>query len=214
MASGDRTKQIMGKVQFALAGLNSGNISGLVQRVPDALFLDTMGEIATRLCEDTLCLEKSTASLAVATSTASEPSGFYRGKLIVMPSGYSLQLKELSVNDFDMLARPIGSMLGQTPLFYKRFGGTLTFYPTVTSATYTMFYHGIPTTTPTAAIDPETPSFMDKCIEYGVLAELSAMLGDQVKYAIYMDKYERERIRAMQSFRKTKTVAYSITPWE
>jgi hypothetical protein len=173
-----------------------------------------MGEIATRLCEDTLCLEKSTAALTVTTSAASEPSGFYRGKLIVMPTGYSLQLAELSVNDFDMLARPIASLTGQTPLYYKRFGGTLTFYPSVTSATYTMFYHGVPTTTPTSAIDPETPSFMDKCIEYGTIAELASMLGDQTKYAIYMDKYERERIRAMQSFRRTKTVGYTISPWE
>lgn len=214
MASGDRTKQIMGKVQFALAGLNSGNIPGIVQRVPDTLFFDTMGEIATRLCEDTLCLEKSTAVLAVSTSAASEPTGFYRGKLIVMPSGYSLQLRELSVNDFDLLTRPTTTTAGQSPLYYKRFGGTITFYPTVASATYTMFYHGIPTTTPSASVDPETPSFMDKCIEYGTMAELSSMMGDQTKYAIYMDKYERERVRAMQSFRKTKTVAYTISPWE
>jgi len=214
MATGDRTKQILGKVEFALAGLNSDGLSGLLQRVPESLFLDTMGDIAYRLCEDTLCLEKSTASLTVASSTVAEPSGFYRGKLIVMPSGYSFQLKELSINDFDLLGRPLSAVAGQTPLYYKRFAGSLTFYPTITSATYTMYYYGVPTTTPSGAVDPETPQFMDKCIEYGTIAELAAMIGNTNLYTIYLDKYERERQRAMQSHRRRHTVNYTIVPQE
>lgn len=212
MAAGDRTDSIVSQAQFHLASAEQGKLSALVNALPPSFFYDKLNQAQTRLASELLCIEKTTTTLATVSGVAAEPSGFYRAHLLVAPSGEWLQLSEVTVSDYDLLTRNVIGTAEQTPLYYKRWAGSITFWPTPADGNHTMHYYGIPTTTPSTSVDPETPPYMDEMLLWMILKEAAVVMGGLELAAFYERKYANEFSDVMKQWRRTKTVQYSVEP--
>jgi hypothetical protein len=202
MATGDRTDKITDRVQLLL-GLKDFKLA-------DVNVYGQIDDAQRRLCEELLCLEKSTAALAFTSGAASEPSGFYKIKQLVLSSTAVYQPTEVSVEDYDAITRQSPTTGFQTGEFYKRWGGTITTYPALSNGNYTMYYYGIPTTNVTTSVDPETPAILDKCIEYLVATELAPYVGKQDLIAGFGIAYSQELERVRHSWSRTKPSGYNV----
>jgi len=198
MAAGDRTKRIRDKVRMYV-GVDEVKIT-------QALIFLTIDDYQRRIAEETLCIEGS-ASLSVSNGTVSEPSGFYRLRFIELPDSQILQLREVDLEEFDGLEKSTLSAI-QTPAYFKRWNGTITFYPNPGTASYTAWYYKIPSTNVSASVDPETPARFDDAIKYGVLSELLPLVEKSGEY--YRQLYAQELGRALNSHRRTKTLPLEL----
>lgn len=212
MAAGDRTDLIVSQAQLHLASADQGKLAALVEALPPAFFYDKLKQAETKLAVELLCIEKTTTTLATVSGVASEPSGFYRAHLLEAPSGEWLQLNEVTVGDFDLLTRNVIGTAEQTPLYYKRWAGSITLWPTPSDGNHTMHYYGIPTTTPSTTVDPETPSYMDEMLLWMMLKEAAVVVGNNELAVFYERKYANELSDTMKAWRRTKTVSYGIEP--
>ena len=206
MAAGDRTKKIVGRV-WAIIADGGPNIPAPVDR--ESLIHGAINDFQRRIAEEALCVETS-ANLTVSSGTTSEPSGFFRFKLIALPSGQTLQVEELDLTEYDYITRYSPTSFPQSPIYFKRWAGTLTFYPTPSNATYTGYYWKIPSTDVSTSVDPETPAIFDKAIEYGVLSDIAALVRKPDLIKIYHPLFLEELERVKSSWRRTKRGSYDI----
>jgi hypothetical protein len=190
LGTGDRSKKILGKIQLAVTG-SVDESAKLNLKIPEETIYDIMGDYAMKVAQETLCLENS-STLTIVNSTTTEPSGFLRLKLIELDENLSLPLVEIDLEDFDGLSRYDFAGTAQTPLYYKRWNGTITLNPDVATGSYPVYYWGVPTTTPSSTIDPETPAKFDKAIEYGTLSEVAMIIGRNDLAGVANIKYESE----------------------
>lgn len=201
VANGNRSKRILGKVQLILKGSVNEN-SKMTLNIPEEVFYDIMGDYATKIAQETLSIERREV-VEIASSEIQEPDGFFRGKLIQLDTNLSLQMIEIDLEDYDNLSRYTFTGCAQTPLYYKRWNGTITLYPSVTTDYYPMYYWAIPTTTPSSTVDPETPIQYDKAIEYGMISEMALMIDRKDLADRYNLKYEREIQKSIINQSKT-----------
>lgn len=162
------------------------------------------------LAEELLCLEKSTAVLAFTSGAATEPTGFYRIKLLVLGSGTTIQPTEISVEEYDGLDRTtptVGYITGQ---FYKRWAGTITTFPALDDGNYTMYYYGVPTTNASTSVDPEISAVFDNCIQYYVAMQLAPVVGRMDLMELFSRLYALEKERVQGTWARTKPSNYSI----
>lgn len=201
MAAGDRTTGILGRVRLR-TGLDT-------KKYPDSLIYSTIGLAAQELAERILCLEQSGTITIDANGDASTPAGFYRLKQIVMPTNVRFQPTELDPQRFDLVKRQLFSAATTYVQWYKIWGNgaTISFYPVPAIATWTILYYGLPTTTPSASVDPETPARMDRMIEYYVCSDILPIDQSVPFRALYNQELEREFL----SQRRTKTVNNQIS---
>ena len=172
MAAGDRSKKIKDRIKL-ITGISN-------TEMPDSMIYSIADTIVERVAEETLSIQKND-TLTVTSGVASEPTGLFRIKVVVMPSSTYLQPIEVDAITYDEYTRvnPISSAF--VPKIYKRWvdaneAKKLTFFPSET-ATYSILYYAIPTTNISSTIDPETPTRYDNLIYYGVLSELLPMNG-------------------------------------
>lgn len=198
--AGDRTDKIHDRVRLVL-GIDA------IDKIPSNLLYGKIDDLQRRIAEDALCIEGS-ASLVVSGGTVSEPSGFFRFKQIVLGTGSKIQPTELDVNEYDALTRISPSTTGAEE-FFKRWGGTLTFY-SLDNGTYTAFLYKVPSTNVSTTVDPETPQTFDLAIEYGTVAELAPLVGGMEIAGNYYALYEKEFRRALNAWRRTKDKGFSI----
>jgi hypothetical protein len=192
-STGDRSKKILGKIVNTVSGA-VGRHPKLEFNIPETLIYDIMGDYVTKMAQEFHCLETS-STLTVSSSAASEPTGFLKFKQIELDTDLYIQPKEIDVKDYDILQRRDYTDPIQTPLYYKRWNGTITFFPAVTSDSYTAYWYTLPTTTPSATVDPETPAQYDKAIEYGAISEVAVMAGRNDLAGLYLKRYEEEMDR-------------------
>jgi len=172
MAAGDRSKKIKDRIKL-ITGISN-------TEMPDSMIYSIADTIVERIAEETLSIQRND-TLAITSGVASEPTGLFRIKIVVMPSSTYLQPIEVDAITFDEYSRvsPVSSSF--IPKIYKRWIDTsgikkLTFFPSET-ATYSILYYAIPTTNISSSIDPETPTKYDNLIYYGVLSELLPIKG-------------------------------------
>lgn len=206
---GDRSKNILGKVLLMISG-GVGKMSKANFNIPEAVIYSVMGDYATKLAQELFCLETS-STLTVTDSEASEPTGFLKLKQIELGTDLYIQPKELDVSDFDIVTRYQYSDSIQTPLYYKRWNGTITFNPTIASDSYTAYWYSLPTTTPSASADPETPAKYDKAIEYGTISEIANMAGRVDLANLYLNKYQQELDTLAVNRGRTDTIPLEIS---
>lgn len=209
MATGDRSKKILGKVQLSIVG-SINKVSKFNFNIPETVIYDIIGDYATKIAQELFCLETS-STLTVSSSTVSEPTGFLKFKQIQLDTSLLIQPVELDVEEYDRVSRSQITDWVQTPLYYKRWGGTITFFPAVTSASYTAYWYKIPTTTPSSSIDPETSAQYDKAIEYGVVMDVATMAGRNDLNAMYEEKYQRELEIIETNRSRTDTVPLEVS---
>lgn len=202
----NRTGKILSKVHYILATYDQGKLTDLLNNLPIQFVLDVLQNGQTRLAADLLCIEKS-GTLTTVSGVASEPTGFYRAKLVKLPTGQWLQLNEVSVPDFDLLERNVIGTAEQTPLYYKRWAGSITLWPTPADTSYTFYYYGVPSTTVSSSVEPETPTYMDDALCFWTVKELSAVVNRMDLMGAYEAKFTAETERAMRMWRGTKTMA-------
>jgi hypothetical protein len=201
-----RSGALFGKVQFILGTADQSNLKRIINTVPPALIYEFLDKGQHRLATELLCIEKTTAALTVTSGVASEPTGFFRVKQIVLATSENYQPVEVSVQDYDMLTRSFLTS-AQTPLYYKRWAGSITFFPTPSDGTYTMHYYGRPTTAIAQAVEPEVPAYMDDCLLYYAVKELAPVANRPDLIPTYNAYYAQEMERVMRSWRRTKTEA-------
>jgi hypothetical protein len=201
VTAGNRSRRIFARVQLICAG-GIGNLQALLTQIPEDTIYDIMGDISQKIAMESLCIEK-LETVLVSSSTIAEPDAFFRGKLLQLDTNLSFQLVEIDVEDFDNVSRYTFSGAAQTPLYYKRWNGTITLYPSVTSDYYPLYYYAIPQTTPSRTIDPETPVYMDKAVEYGTIAEVAIMAGKNDIASAYEMKFQNELQKTMINHSKT-----------
>ena len=209
MAAGDRTDSIVSQAQYHLASVEQGKLSGLLKNLPPTFFYDKLQQAQTRVAAEFLCIEKKSTTITMTSGVVTEPTGFFRMKQFVLSSTDYCQPVEISVQDYDSLTRAYFTA-GQAPQFFFRWAGSMTFYPVPTDATYTMYYYGIPTTTVSTIIDPETPAYFDECLLWYVLKEAADVIGRADLASQYHGKYERSREDIMGMWRRTKTESTAI----
>ena len=202
-STGDRSQKILGKVLFTV-GNSIPSFATAFKRIGEQVIYDIMKDYSVKIAQETMCLEKS-GTLTIASSAATEPTGLLRLKLIELGTNLYLQMFEIDIEDYDNLSRRSFSGIPQTPMYYKRWNGTITVYPAVTSDSYTVYYIGIPTTTPSSSVDPETPEKFDKAIEYGVVSEVATMFGNINLATMYMRRYDQELQKVIQYHSKANS---------
>jgi hypothetical protein len=202
MADGDRTKKIRDRIQLLL-GIDD-------YRLANVNVYGQIDDAQRFLCEETLCREKKTTSLAFTSGAASEPSGFYKIKQIVLSSTANYQPTEISVPEYDAISRLSPTVGMQAGEYYFRWGGTITTYPAVSDGNYTMYYYGIPTTNVAAGTDPETPAIFDRTLEYLAARDLAPVVGRLDLVSNLSRLFAEELDRAKHSFARTKISGYQI----
>lgn len=205
---GDRSKNILGKTLLTLTG-NIDKSSKATFKIPESAIYDIIGDYATKIAQELYCLETSSV-LTVTSSATSEPTGFLKLKQIVLGTDLYIQPVELDVSDYDILTRNSYVDPVQTPLYYKRWAGTITFFPAVASDSYTTYWYTLPTTVPSSTVDPETPAQYDKAIEYGVISEVAIMAGRNDIADRYNERYLRELDTIAINRSRTDTVPLEI----
>lgn len=204
MAAGDRTKKIFERVRL-FTGIEN------IDKIPDSLIYFTIDDFQKKLAEETLSIESS-ANLSIISGVVAEPVGFYRLKFIQI-AGTAIKLipKEITLEEYDLLNRYYLGLAGSlTQYFFKRWGGTLTFYPSPGTVGWTGYYYKLPSTNVSISIDPETPARYDKVLEYGTIADLSPLAGREPTY--YLARFEKELDDAKASQARTKTRPLEIIP--
>ena len=124
--------------------------------------------------------------------------------------GSTLQVEEVSIEEYDYITRSITFPAPQKPLYFKRWNGTFTFYPTPSDNSYTLFFWKIPTTNMSSSVDPETPAVFDPVLEYMSVSKLAPFVGKFDLVPIYDGLYRREMDHAVESRRRTKRSSHSI----
>lgn len=204
-----RTGRLFSQVQVILGSVDPANLKRVFNILPAQLIYDKLDEGQVRLASDLLCLEKS-ATLTVTSGTTTEPTGFYRAKLLKLPTGQWLQLEEVDIDNFDLLERNVIGTAEQTPLYFKRWNGTITFWPSPGSASYTLYYYGIPTTSIEQAVEPEVPAYMDQAILYWAVKELAPIANRTDLIVPYSTMWEQENFKLISRKTRTKTAAVQI----
>ena len=200
--AGERTKKMLDRIQMLL---------GLTDQVkiPPTTILGFMDDAQSEIAETTLSVESS-ASLTVAASATTEPTGFYRMKLIALASGTLIQPEEISVNDYDAMTRYTFSPPASVGMYFKRWNGTITFYPTLSAGTYTCYFYKTPSTNCSTSVDPETPARFDPSVEYYSIYHLAPFVGKLDLVSLYKGLYDASLKDAIQSQRRTKPGIYQI----
>lgn len=211
-SSTGRSAKIVSQTQFHLATFDQTKLSEVVKKIPVDLIYAKLQQGQVQAAADLLCVEKSTTTLATTSGVATEPTGFYRAKQIQLATGLTLQLVELSVEDYDLLIRNLLGSTEQTPQYFKRWGGSMTFYPAPADGNHTMFYYGTPTTTASSTVSPETPEYLDDLLLFYVIKEMAPVAGRLDLIPVYEQKFQAEMNDAMRRFRRTKTQALMIAP--
>ena len=181
-------------------------------QVTDVDIYDSLNDVQDQLCQRLLCLEKS-GTLTVTSGVASVPTGFFRLKRIVMPDGTAIFPQEVDVQQFDTMQHLLFTNYANTVQYYKIWNDQITFFPTPTNTTYTVYYYGLPTTEIAIAVEPEVPSYMDDCLRFGCTADMLAQIGDEkalAKANYWKNLYDEEMKRLMEVWRRTKTVSNQI----
>lgn len=206
MAAGDRTDKIRSKVRLAL-GMVDSDLPIPVDL--DTLVHDTIDDYQKRIAEELLCIETS-ANLTITSGTTSEPAGYFRLKQIVLPTGSTLQVEEVDVSEYDNITRitPFPSI--QKPIYFKRWAGTWTFYPTPDNGTWSCFYYKVPSTNVSTSVDPETGTQFDKAIEYGVISDIAPVIRRPDLTDLYTILYTQEMNRLRSAWRRTKNNNHTI----
>lgn len=210
MPTGDRSKTILTRVQAAVAGLDQGSLSLLQKTVTPTQIFDLAQEAQRRLATELLCLEKD-ATVTFTSGVGAEPTGFYRLKQIQLPTTQTWQPTEVSAEQYDDLLRGYFSG-GQTPAWFWRWNGSIRLFPVPATGDYTVYYYGIPTTTISVSVDPETPSYMDDALMFYAIRELAVAAGKNDLVGFYGKMFESERDRLQGMWRKSKSVLLEIEP--
>lgn len=181
-------------------------------QVTDVDIYDSLNDIQDQICQRLLCLEKS-GTLTVASGVATVPTGFFRLKRIVMPDGTAIFPQEVDVEQFDTMQHLLFTNYANTVQYYKIWNSQITFFPTPTNTTYTVYYYGLPTTDIATAVEPEVPSYMDDCLRFGTTADMLVQIGDEkalAKASYWKQLFDEEMKRLMEVWRRTKTVSNQI----
>jgi len=205
----DRTGALVSQIQFHLATFDQGRLEQVLKLLPEAIIYDKLQRGQEHLAQDLLCIEKKKTDLSVSSGAATEPTGFYRMKQLVLPSTQYCQPIEIDVQDHDRLTRNYFTA-GQKPQFYFRWNGTITLYPTPSDGTYTMYYYGVPTTQVSQSQNPETPQILDEALLYFGIKECAPVAGRLDLVPAYEQKYVVEKERAERAWGRTKTLDTSI----
>lgn len=174
-------------------------------------------EVSKTIAEEFTCIESS-VSLPIVANTASydlttisgSTTGFFRLKLIAPPTTSNTKFTEFDSDSFDNLERYSSTTIQAYDQYFKIWDDTIKFYPTPTSsATYTIYYYKIPTTTISTSVSPETPQQFDNAIILGTLEELLASdFGDlSDKYSM---KYMQSKSECFLNWRNTKTTSHNV----
>ena len=191
-------------VQYTIGSASEVKLKDVQDYLPRQLIYDKLDEAQVALATDLLCVEKS-ATLTVSSSSANVPSGFFRAKFIVLPSGQVQELVEVSIDEFDHLDRSLLQIAYQTPLFFKKWNGVLTFFPDVSSASYTFYYYGIPTTSIANGTEPETTEYLDRCLIFWAVKELAPIVNRPDLVPTYEQRYASEKSIALRRWQRTKS---------
>jgi hypothetical protein len=198
---GSRTTRIVDRVQLLFDPDN--------KKVTKALINSFIDDAQSEMAETTLCIESS-ATLTVAASSTTEPTGFYKMKLIAMASGQLSQAEEISVTDYDAISRFTFNSIASPTIFYKRWNGTLTFYPTLAAGSYTCYFWKTPSTNVGSTVDPETPARFDPQLEDYTVYHCAPFAGKPDYVALYKKLYDDGLKDAIISQRRTKPGVYQI----
>jgi len=205
----DRTGLLISQVQVTLATFDQKKLSEILKLVPEKFIYDKLQRAQEHLAQEFLCIEKSDATLTMTSGVITEPTGFYRIKQIVLPSGQYVQPVEVDIEVYDQLTRTYFTA-GQEPTFYKRWGGSITFFPTPSDGTYTMHYYGVPTTQIAQSQNPETPQILDEALFYFAMKECAPAVGRLDLVPLYEGKYMAEKSRSLGSWQRAKTINYAV----
>lgn len=203
-SAGSRTDKIHDHIRLIVGREN-------IDKIPQQLIYNKIQDWQIRIAEEFLCIESSgTLSVTSGDESYSEPSGFYRMKLVSLPDGQSIIPYEVDYMEYDGMKRTL-STIEQNPMYFTRWDGVIYFYPTPSgSGTYTVYYYATPSTTVSTSVDPETPQRFDRLIEYGVILEFLPIINPSLM-PIYQKFFDDERTRALRTQRSTHTVPLSIT---
>jgi hypothetical protein len=190
--------------------MNQSELNGVATLIPQLAIFDVAQEGQKRLAADFLCIEKS-ASVTFTSGSGAEPTGFYRLKQIKLPTTQVWQPTEVTGEQYDDLLRGYFSG-GQTPSWYWRWGGNILLYPVPSTGSYTVYYYGLPTTTISTSVDPETPSYMDEALIFWTVKELADGAGKKDMIGLYEGKYRAELERLRDVYRRSKTVLLEVEP--
>jgi hypothetical protein len=180
----------------------------------DVLLYKVATDVSRRIAEETLSIETSdTLSITASETDYDEPSGFYRLKALHTPGSTLFGTQEVDRSELDTIEQNTPNLGGGT-ICFARWGGQMRFYPQPSAGTYTLYYYGLPTSTMSSSSEPETPSYQDDLIFYGLMCEILPLVGkfDMVQY--YESKYGQEFQRCLNSHRRTKTTSLEIYPHE
>lgn len=204
MAAGDRSDKIRDKVK-TIAGLTETYVS-------DVLLFILLDEVQRDVAQETLSIE-STGDLTIVASTASytEPTGFYRSKKLVLPSGMIVPITEIDYDEYDRVSKLSTTSSSQSPIYFTRWSGSVIFYPTPsTSGTYTWKFYKIPSTNTSTSIDPETPARQDTLLFYGVMYQILPHKQDFKGAEYYRNLYISEMERQKKWQRGSKSMSLDI----
>jgi hypothetical protein len=199
---GLRTKKITDRI-LSLLGVTSND------KIPLTTIYGYMDDAQSEIAETALCIESSD-SMTVTGNVATEPTGFYRMKLIELGTGTLIQPAEVSVTDYDLMTKVTFASTILRGMFFKRWGGSLKFYPTLDNGTYTCYFYKSPSTNVSAICSPETPARYDPAIEAYAVYHLAPFVGKEALVPLYKSVYESQLKDAITSQRRTKPGHYSI----
>ena len=204
--AGDRSKKIKDRIKL-ITGLSDTLIT-------DSLIYAICDNIAQKVAEETICIEKNATLTVDGTGEVTEPAGLFRIKIVVMPTSTYTQPVEVDVITFDELKRINPTALDSSAKVYKRWVNTsevrkISFYP-VSAGNYTILYNAIPTTVITDIVDPETPAKYDNLFYYGALAELLPIQGKLDIAGYFRELFVGELLIAKNTNRTGKTVSNFI----
>lgn len=207
-----RTPRIASQVQFHLAGMDKAELEKVTKLLPLTVIHDQIQRAQTILAEETLCLE-STGTLTVSSNSATQPTDFYRLKLIRMPSLQWYQAQEIDVGEWDQISRLIKFAVGTQ--WYYRWNGTIKFYYNLADGSYDVYYYALPSTTVSTSVDPVVPAYMDNALTLFAVKELLPIAGKADRAGFYEAKYREEMERVMRSYRRSKgSIRNKVHYWD
>ena len=211
VVSTTRTDKLFSQCQLTLATVGETKLKDVINYLPEAVIYDKLDEAQHQIASDLLCIEKS-GTLTMSSGSASEPSGFYRLKQIVLPTSQTVQPIEVTASEYDDIIRKYTTNTGQSPIFYWRWAGSIKTYPNLSDGSYTVYYFGVPTTTIAYGTEPETPTYMDRALLFWAVKECAMMVGRADLATMYDERYDRERSSCLKRWRGTKTPQLVIEP--
>lgn len=174
---------------------------------------DGLNDVQRQISQRLLCLEATSTITTNSSGVASEPTGFYRLKRIVMPDNTYIFPKEIDVEEYDVLEHLLFTNIATRVQYYKRWNGSFTFFPNPGVQTWAIYYYKNPTTTISASDDPEIPEYMDEALFYGTIAQILLYKNTPEAFAaskMYRDMHDREMKTLIERWRATKTNSNTI----